>query len=497
MEEQYRVELKGVCKSFSGVPALRNVSLRIRPGEIHALVGENGAGKSTLMKILSGAYIKDEGEIWIDGKQVEINSPKSGKANGVGIVYQEFELAGDLTVAENIFLDRLSEQKIIRWDALFGKAGKELEKLGFDIDPKKKVNELSVAYQQIIEIAKVLSANARILIMDEPTAVLTPRETEKLFALLNKLKSEGVSIIYISHRMEEIFQLADTITAMRDGTVTGSGRKEDLSVDTVIEMMIGRKLDTLFPVRQVTIGREIFRVEQLSGKVFSNISFKVHEGEVFGIAGLVGSGRTEIARAIFGADKRTGGKIYLHDKELNIRSPHDATRCGIGLVPESRKEQGLLVDFEIRSNMTMANIGSVAPVAGVIRKKQEKALAADLVKRLAIKTSSIELAAKKLSGGNQQKVVLAKWFNTPSSIIIFDEPTRGVDVGAKIEIYNLINDFARRGLGVIIISSEMAEIIGLCDRVAVISEGRLTGELNRDQLTELEIMKLAVGGSTK
>lgn len=497
MAEEYRVELKGVCKSFSGVPALRNVSLRIRPGEIHALVGENGAGKSTLMKILSGAYTKDKGEIWIDGKQVDIKSPKDGKANGVGIVYQEFELAGDLTVAENIFLDRLSEQKIIRWNTLFSQAQGELEKLGFDIDPKTKVNQLSVAYQQIIEIAKVLSANAKILVMDEPTAVLTPRETEKLFALLNKLKAEGVSIIYISHRMEEIFELADTITAMRDGEVTGSGKKTDLSPDRVIEMMIGRKLDTLFPPRQVKIGKEILRVEQLSGKVFSNISFQVREGEVLGLAGLVGSGRTEIVRAIFGADKKSGGKVYLHDQELNIHSPRDATRYGIGLVPESRKEQGLLVDFAIRSNITLANIRSVAPAAGVIQKKKEKELTTDLVKRLAIKTSGIELAAKNLSGGNQQKVVLAKWFNTPSSIIIFDEPTRGVDVGAKIEIYNLINDFASRGLGVIIISSEMAEIIGMCDRVAVISEGRLTGELNKDQLTELEIMKLAVGGTAK
>lgn len=497
MAEQYRVELKNVSKSFSGVPALRNVSLRVRPGEIHALVGENGAGKSTLMKILSGAYTKDDGEIWIDGKLAEIKSPKDGKNHGVGIVYQEFELAGDLTVAENIFLDRLEKQKIIQWKSLYQHAQTELEKLGFDIDPHAKVNQLAVAYQQIVEIAKVLSANARILVLDEPTAVLTPRETEKLFLLLNKLKAEGVSIIYISHRMEEIFELADTITAMRDGEVTGSGKKSDLDPNTVIEMMIGRKLDTLFPARHTSIGEEILRVEGLTGKGFSNISFHVNSGEVLGFAGLVGSGRTEIVRAIFGADRKESGAIYLRGKELHIRSPRDAVRSGIGLIPESRKEQGLLIDFEIRSNITMANIHSVAPVAGVIQKKTERNLANDLVKKLVIKTSGIELAAKKLSGGNQQKVVLAKWFNTPSSVIIFDEPTRGVDVGAKIEIYNLINDFADRGLGVIIISSEMAEIIGMCDRVAVISEGKLTGELNKDQLSELEIMKLAVGGTAR
>lgn len=497
MTENYRVEMRGIRKSFSGVPALRNVDLRIRPGEIHALVGENGAGKSTLMKILAGAYAKDAGEILIDGKPVEIHSPRDGKANGVGIVYQEFELAPDLTVAENIFLDRLSEQKIIRWKPLFEQARKELDKLGFDIDPRKKVKQLTVAYQQIVEIAKVLSSNAKILVMDEPTAVLTPREAEKLFALLNKLRAENVSIIYISHRMEEIFELADTITVMRDGEVTGFGRKEDLTTSGVIEMMIGRKLDTLFPSRQNEIGEEILRVEGLTGKGFSDISFHVQQGEVLGIAGLVGSGRTEIVRAIFGADKKESGKVFLRGRELKIRSPHDATKAGIGLVPESRKEQGLVVDFPIRANMTMSNICSAAPFAGVINGRKERALANELVKKLAIKASSIELAAKKLSGGNQQKVVLAKWFNTQSEVIIFDEPTRGVDVGAKIEIYNLINEFANRGLGVIIISSELAEIIGMCDRVMVIAEGKKTGELGKESLNELEIMKLAVGGTVQ
>lgn len=497
MSEDYRLEMRGIQKAFDGVPALKKVDLFVRPGEIHALVGENGAGKSTLMKILSGAYTRDAGEILIDGKLADIRSPRDGKAHGVGIVYQEFELAGDLTVAENVFLDRLSEQKIIHWSSLYEATKKELKKLDFEIDPRAKVKNLSVAYQQIVEIAKVLSANAQILVMDEPTAVLTPREAKKLFALLNGLKASGMSIIYISHHMEEIFELADTITVMRDGEVTGTGRKEGLTVDQVIEMMIGRKLSTMFPKRQVSIGDEILRVEGLSGARFSDISFSVRQGEVLGLAGLVGSGRTEIVRAIFGADKKEHGDVFLRGQKVKIRSPYDAVRAGISLVPESRKEQGLVVDFPICANITMANIRSVTTAAGVLQHKRERALANDLVEKLTIKTSGIDLAARKLSGGNQQKVVLAKWFNTQSDVIIFDEPTRGVDVGAKVEIYNLINDFANRKFGVIIISSELNEIIGMCDRVVVISEGRNMGEIEKKDLKELEIMKLAVGGRGK
>lgn len=494
MDKPYRLEMRGIQKSFSGVPALKNVDLRVRAGEIHALVGENGAGKSTLMKILSGAYTKDGGELWIDGQPAEINSPRDGKANGIGIVYQEFELAGDLTVAENIYLDRLSSQKVIRWKALFEKAGRQLEELGFAIDPQKKVSQLSVAYQQVVEIAKVLSGNAKILVMDEPTAVLTPRETEQLFVLLDKLRAKGVSIIYISHRMEEIFRLADTITIMRDGEVTGTGRRQNLTVDKTIELMIGRRLEALFPQRQAEIGDEVLRVEDLTGERFSAISFSVRRGEVLGLAGLVGSGRTETVRAIFGADRLASGKVFLDGRQVCLRSPASAVRAGISLVPESRKEQGLVVDFPIRSNMTMASIRSVASAAGVIQGGKERQLAESLVGQLTVKTSSIELPAKNLSGGNQQKVVLAKWFNAHSKVIIFDEPTRGVDVGAKVEIYNLINEFARQGQGVILISSELAEIIGMCDRVVVLSEGKKAGELGKESLTELEIMKLAVKG---
>lgn len=497
MEDRYRVRMEGIRKSFGGVKALNGVSLAVKPGEIHALVGENGAGKSTLMKILSGAYQKDEGSIEIDGVPVEIGSPRRGKELGVGIIYQEFELAGDLTVAENIFLDRLSSGGLIDWKRLYEKAGAVLHSLNFDINVKSRVQDLSVAYQQVVEIAKVLSQNAKILILDEPTAVLSPKETAALFETLNKLREEGVSIIYISHRMEEIFQIADSITIMRDGEVTGTGRCDQMEMNQVIEMMIGRKLSTMFPPRTVEIGEEILRVEELEGEAFRRISFSVRRGEVLGISGLVGSGRSEIVRAIFGADRKKSGKVYLNGKEVTIRSPKDAVRLGIGLIPENRKEQGLVLEFAVKHNITMPNIRSVRGALGVIRQKQENRLAQSLVEKLTVKTDSIDTAVHQLSGGNQQKVVLAKWFNTDSQVIIFDEPTRGVDVGAKIEIYNLINEFAKRNLGVIIISSELNEIIGMCDRTIVIDNGEKKGELKKEELSELNIMKLAVGGNAK
>jgi len=497
LEDRYRVRMEGIRKSFGGVKALNGVSLAVKPGEIHALVGENGAGKSTLMKILSGAYQKDEGSIEIDGVPVEIGSPRRGKELGVGIIYQEFELAGDLTVAENIFLDRLSSGGLIDWKRLYEKAGAVLHSLNFDINVKSRVQDLSVAYQQVVEIAKVLSQNAKILILDEPTAVLSPKETAALFETLNKLRGEGVSIIYISHRMEEIFQIADSITIMRDGEVTGTGRRDQMEMNQVIELMIGRKLSTMFPPRTVEIGEEILRVEELEGEAFRRISFSVRRGEVLGISGLVGSGRSEIVRAIFGADRKKSGKVYLNGKEVTIRSPKDAVRLGIGLIPENRKEQGLVLEFAVKHNITMPNIRSVRGALGVIRQKQENRLAQSLVEKLTVKTDSIDTAVHQLSGGNQQKVVLAKWFNTDSQVIIFDEPTRGVDVGAKIEIYNLINEFAKRNLGVIIISSELNEIIGMCDRTIVIDNGEKKGELKKEELSELNIMKLAVGGNAK
>lgn len=494
-EQNYRVEMDHITKSFGGVHALKNVSLKVNPGEIHALVGENGAGKSTLMKILSGAYQKDGGSIKIDGVPVNIISPYIGRKLGIGIIYQEFALAPDLTVAENIFLGRLSSGKgMINWSRLYKKAEELIRSVGFSMSPQTIVGELSVAYQQVVEIAKALSENVKILILDEPTAVLAPREVEHLFQVLAKLKQRDVSIIYISHRLDEVFKIADQITVIKDGAVMGTVLPDEVTSADVIGMMIGRKLTTMFPKRECDIGEQIFRVERLSrGRKVNDVSFTLKAGEVLGVAGLVGSGRTEVVRAIFGADPKETGEIWLGNRLLKIKSPRDAVKYGIGLVPENRKEHGVILSFSIRANVTMPNLKKLLNWLGNIRHATEKTIAKDLIQKLDIKTNGTETEVAALSGGNQQKVALAKWFNTDCKIIILDEPTRGVDVGAKVEIYHLINELARNGMGIIVISSEMMEIIGICDRVIVMNQGRVMGELCKEELTEENIMRLAIG----
>jgi ribose transport system ATP-binding protein len=484
----------GVKKSFSGVKALKGVDFSLRKGEIHALVGENGAGKSTLMKVLSGAYDCDAGEIYIDGARVKIGSPRRGKELGVGIVYQDFELAEDLTIAENIFIDNLGSHGIVRWGELFAAARRKTSNLGFEMDVRIPVREISVAYKQVVEIAKALSTNARILVLDEPTAVLTPRETDKLFATMRFLKESGVSIVYISHRMDEIFAVADSITTMRDGEVTGGGRIADFTADRVIELMIGRKLGTMYPPRRAEIGAEALRVENLTGGAFKNISFSLRKGEILGLFGLVGSGRSELARAIFGEDRPTSGTLYIEGNEVSIRSPYQGRKHGIALIPEDRKEQGLVLDMPIRQNMTMANMKRVCGPLGVIWPSREREVSDSLIKRLSVKTDDAENRTDSLSGGNQQKVVFAKWLDTDSRIMIMDEPTRGVDVGAKVEIYSIMNALAARGTAILMISSELNEIIGMCDRTLVIDNGEIKGELSRDEMSESRAMKLVVGG---
>jgi ribose transport system ATP-binding protein len=495
MSETYRVEMTDINKSFGGVHALSEVCFRVKPGEIHALAGENGAGKSTLMKILSGAYQKDKGEVRIDGKPVNISSPHMGRKLGIAIIYQEFALVPDLTVAENIYLDHLSSRKgIINWSKLYKSAAELVESIGFDINPRSMVRDLSVAYQQVVEITKALSEKARILILDEPTAVLALRETERLFEILRKLKQQDVSVIYISHRLDEIFKVADMITVIKDGTITGTVVPTDVTTDDVISMMIGRKLTTMFPKRESRIGKEIFRVEGLNrGRKVKNVSFSVRAGEVLGIAGLVGSGRTETVRAIFAADSKDAGRITLSGRSLKIKSPRDAVKSGIGLVPEDRKEQGTILSMSVRTNITMPSLQKVLGPLGLIKSGREKKITQRLIERLAIKANSTEDKVTDLSGGNQQKVVLAKWFGTDCKVIILDEPTRGVDVGAKVEIYNLINELADKGLAIIVISSEMVEVIGICDRVLVMRQGQIQQILEKDQLNEENIMRLAIG----
>lgn len=493
---QNRLEMKHVSKSFGGVRALEDVSIDIRRGEIHALVGENGAGKSTLMKVLSGAYQRDDGEIYVDGQLTNIQSPRDAKNLGISVIYQEFMLAPDLTVAENIYMDQLTAGKgIINWRELDRKARDQLSQLGFeDISPRAKVRDLSVAYQQVVEICKNLAKDIRILVLDEPTAVLTFAEIERLFKILKQLKEQGVSIIYISHRLDEIFQLSQRITVLRDGQIVGTVMTDEIDKNGLVSMMVGRTMSQMFPERHAVIGEDVLRVESIcAGEMVRNISFHVRAGEVLGFSGLVGSGRTETMRAIFGADPLESGRIVYLGEEVRFKNPGDAIKHGLGMVPENRKEQGLLLQLSIRINATMAVLKRKVSRCGVINHKAEKKYSAKLLKDIATKYGSLEDHVDSLSGGNQQKVSLAKWIAADCKCIIFDEPTRGVDVGAKVEIYNIINKLAEEGVAIVIISSEMPEIIGMCDRVMVMRMGEVTAELSQDEITENNMIKAAMG----
>jgi ribose transport system ATP-binding protein len=496
MQNESRVEMSSISKHFGGVKALTDVTLKIKKGEVHALIGENGAGKSTLMKILSGAYQKDSGQIFIDGKEAKITSPKDAKDLGISVIYQEFMLAPDLTVAENIFIDKMVDSgMIINWKQLKRKAKEQLEKLGFeDIDPGAKVGNLSVAYQQVVEICKCLTRNSKVLVLDEPTAVLTFSEIEKLFSIIGQLKSEGVSIIYISHRLEEIFRLSDRITVLKDGKYVDTVVTSSINKEALLGMMIGREITQLFPERHAKIGEEVLRVENLSaGKLLKNINFAVRAGEVVGFSGLVGSGRTEVMKAIFGADKIDSGKVIYLGKEVRFKNPKQAIMNGLGLVPEDRKSQGLLLEQTIRMNTTLASIYKVKNKFDVINHKKEKQYVKELLASINTKYGSTEDNANSLSGGNQQKISLAKWLAADCKCIIFDEPTRGVDVGAKTEIYKIMNILAERGVAIIVVSSEMTEIIGFCDRAIVMRQGVIAGEVEKSQLSENNLIRYAMG----
>lgn len=491
------IEVKGIQKRFGGVIAIKNIDLGLRKGEIHAIVGENGAGKSTLMKILSGAYIKDSGDITVFGKPTEIGSPKISKNYGIGIVYQEFSLVPDLSVAENIFLDRISNvMGYVDHAELQKKTKKIIKQFGFDIDPKKKVEELSVGWQQIIEITKVLSQDIKILILDEPTAVLSPQEIKILFEILNNLRNKGVSILYISHRLGEIFEIADRLTVIKDGESIVTKKISEVTEKQVVEYMIGRPMDSLFPNRVPQYGKEILRVERLSnGELFNDISFALKEGEILGFAGLIGAGRTEVARVLFGADKKTSGDIYVRGEKVNIRNPRQAIAQGIGLVPEDRKVQGAILDMPIVQNVTMTRLLEVSK-AGFLNGRKENSIMDGYKGKLGIRMGGNNLPVGSLSGGNQQKVVLAKWLFADPKILILDEPTRGVDIGAKAEIYEIIAELASLGYALIVISSELLELIGLCDRVIVLSEGKQKGILPKEELSEKAIMELAIPNRT-
>jgi ribose transport system ATP-binding protein len=494
------LKMEGICKRFPGVLALDHVRLEVRRGEVHALLGENGAGKSTLLKILSGAYSKDAGEVFIDGKLVHHLDTKKAEELGIAIIYQEFSTLPHLSVAENIFLANQPLKKngfSIDWEKCNEESKRILSRVGLDIEPTTLISDLKIAQQQMVEIAKALSKNARIIVMDEPTAPLTQREIENLFAVIQELKADGVSIIYVSHRLAEIKQICDRITFLRDGKYVGEAQTNEIDINSMVRMMVGRELTEMFPKILVPIGEELLRVEHLctSEKLY-DITFSVHKGEIVGIAGLVGAGRTELARAIYGADQISSGEIFMNKARMTSGNIRESIRQGIGLMPEDRKHQGLVLLMSVSQNITLASLRKFA-FGFHLSPSKEDIGALEYVHRLRIATPSIYQETSYLSGGNQQKVVLSKWLCAQCKLLIIDEPTRGIDVGAKKEIYELMGELASMGMGIIMISSEMQELIGICDRILVMHEGRITGELSREQFSEETIMNYATGQTYK
>jgi ribose transport system ATP-binding protein len=486
------IEMSGITKHFGGTAALRGVDFSMRAGEVHSLVGENGAGKSTLMSVMSGRILCDRGTLSVDGTLRRFRGPSDAIACGIAMIYQELALAPDLSVAENIFLGSLPTR--IGWRALRRAARALIERLGFDIDPAVTVGSLAIAHQQVVEIAKALSCNARLIVFDEPTAVLAARDADQLLRTVAELRRSGVAVAYISHRLEEVMQISDRITILKDGATVTTVTPDKTDIDTVIRLMVGRPLSAMFgqPDHREH-GPEVIRVEGLRrGRRVRDVSFSVHAREIVGLGGLVGSGRTEVARLIFGADRRDSGAIFLGGKEAKINQPKDAVAAGIALVPEDRKGQVVILDLPISVNMTIARLASVVNVFGFLRRAREAAIATGLARQLQVKMAMIQAPVSSLSGGNQQKVVLAKWFHLGGRLIILDEPTRGVDVGAKAEIYALIRRLASEGLAVLVISSEHQELFGLCDRVLVMGEGQLRGELRQADYSEEKLLSLAI-----
>ena len=499
--EEYRLEMTGISKSFGIVSVLENVNLKVKHGEIHALLGENGAGKSTLIKILSGVHQKDAGQVILNGEEINPKNTHDGQMLGINVVYQELSLVNDLSVAENIYLHKLGASKFwMNWKQINKEAQALIDSLGFEIDATARVRDLSIVQKQVIEIAKALSEDTKILVLDEPTTVFDPTDTQKLFDNLYKLKEKGISIIYISHHLEEIFKIADTVTVLRDGVDTGSMSVKNTNTDDIIKLMIGRELKDLYPTRNTSVGTvPVFEVKNLTAKdtLVHDVSFTVKAGEVLGIAGLGGSGRTETAKLIFGAHKKKSGSLFLNGSEINPKSPADAVAQNIGLVSEDRKEEGIFLPLSIQENISVTDFGSISGKFGFIDKEKENSNIQSLIEKLNIRTPSAATPVKNLSGGNQQKVALAKWLSIDSKVILIDEPTRGVDVGAKVEIYHLINEVATKGVGVIVISSDMPEIMGIADRILVMHEGTIYGELSKENFSEENIIRYAIGKPLK
>ena len=485
------LSLKHITKRYPGVTALDDVSIDFKRGEVHALLGENGAGKSTLIKAIAGAVIPDEGEIVIEGRSFTKLDPLTAKNKGVEVIYQEFNLMGSLSAAENIGFGNqkgtLVNMKKMREDA---KA--VFDRMGVNVDPDAIVEKLPTAQQQLVEIAKAISTNAKILIMDEPSAPLSVAEVEKMFAIVRALKESGVTIIYISHRLDELFEISDRVTVMRDGKYIQTLETAKTDRQELINLMVGRELSETYPVKEAEIGDVILSVDKLCGNGDKDISFELRAGEILGIAGLVGAGRTELARLLAGADPVESGEIYIKGEKAQIRTPSDAIGYGIGLIPEDRKQQGVFLEKPVRWNVSIANLRNLMKGI-VVDQKRERAQTEEFVDAFKIKTPSLDQMVKNLSGGNQQKVALAKTLATQSDVIIFDEPTRGIDVGAKQEIYQLMCQLAKQGKAIMMITSDMPELLGMSDRILVIANGRIAGELKKDEFSQVQVLRLASG----
>ena len=492
-----QIEMNNIYKAFGQNKVLEGVQFSLEAGEVHALMGENGAGKSTLMNILTGLHKHDQGTITINGKEVSFKDSKEAEKAGLAFIRQELNIWPEMTVLENLFIGKemVNALGVLKTKQMKAKATEIFKTLNISLPFDKEAGLCSVGEQQMIEIAKALMTDAEVIIMDEPTAALTDREIEKLFEVMKGLIKKGVSLVYISHRMEEIFAICDRITVMRDGKTVDTKKIIDTNFDEVVQKMVGRELEDRFPHREASPGEVVLEVNALTKKgLFEDIHFAVRQGEIVGVAGLMGAGRTEIMRAIFGIDQIGSGELKIEGKKVAIRKPTDAVRHGLAFITENRKEEGLILDFSIRENIGLPNLKSFAP-NGIVKTADEKKFAEMMVKRLHVKTSSTEAIIGNLSGGNQQKVVIAKWIGTSPKVLIMDEPTRGIDVGAKREIYELMNELTERGIAIIMVSSELPEIVGMSDRVLVVHEGKIAGELMKKEATQEKIMALATGGN--
>jgi rhamnose transport system ATP-binding protein len=491
-DKQPVIQVQHVSKSFGGVHALQDVQFEVVPGEVHALLGENGAGKSTLIKILTGFHQPDSGAILLDGRPVTFSGTRAAQEHGITAIYQEPSLFPDLDVAENIMVGRQPVRRWgIHWKDMYAEAGRLLKRLGLPIDPRTKSRDLSVAQQQVVEIARALSINARVLIMDEPTSSLTLREVEELFKIVRQLRDEGTAVVFISHRLEELYALADRVTILRDGTYVATRDMGSINTEELIRMMVGRALGDLFPKQAVEPGEVALEVEHLGVEgAFSGVSFQLRRGEIVGMSGLIGAGRTNVARALFGTEPATEGAIKIDGRPVSIKSPDEAMALGIGYVPEDRKEHGLVLDMSIADNITLPVLNRFARL-GWLDRRRETATAKTSAQQLDVRMAGVDQKAGQLSGGNQQKVVLAKWLGTKPRVLILDEPTRGIDVGTKAAVHRLMSSLAAEGIAILMISSELPEILGMSDRVLVMREGRLTAEFARAQATQEKLMAAA------